>query len=137
MEVLKRLDNTKLIDVVKNYGYSETIRKEALILLKDRGWSISELEAFGHLNNHNYDDAIKTFDYYRLYMKLGFILLIVSFGLLSPLSFIFAYLAYLSQKQFYRSLGREDESDYLLTFGGALQYFYSRDRMKEQLKGIS
>ena len=43
--ILKRLDNDKLIDVVKNYkryGYGAEIRDYAIKLLEERGWSIEE-----------------------------------------------------------------------------------------------
>lgn len=50
-DILKRFDNDKLIDVVKNYkryGYDDEIRDYAINLLKERGWSIEDLKTFGY-----------------------------------------------------------------------------------------
>lgn len=44
-DILKRFDNDKLIDVVKNYkryGYDDEIRDYAINLLEERGWSVEE-----------------------------------------------------------------------------------------------
>ena len=46
-DILKRFDNDKLIDVVKNYkryGYDDEIRDYAINLLKERGWSVEDLK---------------------------------------------------------------------------------------------
>ena len=46
-DILKRFDNDKLIDVVKNYkryGYDDEIRDYAINLLKERGWSVEDFE---------------------------------------------------------------------------------------------
>ena len=46
MTTLKTLDNSKLIDVVKNYkqyGYDEETRNSAISILEERGVSIQDL----------------------------------------------------------------------------------------------
>lgn len=50
-DILKRFDNDKLIDVVKNYkryGYDDEIRDYAINLLEERGWSVEDLKTFGY-----------------------------------------------------------------------------------------
>lgn len=137
MERLKRLDNDKLIDVVGNYrryGYDEDIRNAAISLLRERGWSMEELEMFGHLNNRNYDDAVKEYNSFRRNTKTAYILLVLSVGALLPAHLIFVYLAYRNQKEFYRLLDKEDET---MSFTDPLFYFHRKNRMREQLQGIS
>lgn len=60
-DILKRFDNDKLIDVVKNYkryGYDDEIRDYAINLLKERGWSIEDLKTFGYWKNSDYEEAL-------------------------------------------------------------------------------
>ena len=54
IDILKKFDNAKLIDIVKNhqrYGYDDELRDSAICLLEERGWSREELQLFGYLTN--------------------------------------------------------------------------------------
>lgn len=140
LEKLKRLDNDKLLDVVKNYqryGYDEEIRNAAIALLQEKGWSMEELKMFGYLNNHNYDDALKAFKSFCRNVKLAYAVLFLSLFTLSIVYAFFIHLAYRNQKQFYRALGREEENSFMSDIFGIMGYFHRRNRMKEQLQGIS
>ena len=47
IDILKKFDNAKLIDIVKNhqrYGYDDELRDSAICLLEERGWSREELQ---------------------------------------------------------------------------------------------
>ena len=60
IDILKKFDNAKLIDIVINhqrYGYDDELRDSAICLLEERGWSREELQQFGYLTNHNYEEA--------------------------------------------------------------------------------
>lgn len=138
--VLKRLDNDKLIDIVKNYRqyeYDNDIRDTAIALLIERGWSIDELKMFGHLDNHNYDIALNEFNAYRRNVKIAYAILFLSLGTLAIISTVFIFLAYRNQERFYSVLGKKNESAFIADGLGVMFYFHKRNRMKEQLKGIS
>ena len=67
-DILNKFDNNKLIDVVKNYkryGYDDELRDCAVNILEGRGWSREELQQFGYLTNHDYDEAEKQYKAYR------------------------------------------------------------------------
>ena len=62
-DILKRFDNDKLIDVVKNYkryGYDDEIRDYAINLLKERGWSVEDLKTFGYWGKFRLRRSIDT-----------------------------------------------------------------------------
>lgn len=140
-DALKRMDNDKLLDVVKNYrryGYDEETRDTAILILEERGWSSEELKMFGYLDNWNYDEAERQYNAYCRNSKIGFAILILSLGMLFIFYFIFMYLAFLNQQKFYKALGKEDESNMNADmFWSVMLYFHLRNRMREQLKGIS
>lgn len=63
-DILNKFDNDKLIDVVKNYkryGYDDELRDYAINLLGERGWNREDLQQFGYLTNHDYDEAEKQY----------------------------------------------------------------------------
>lgn len=140
-DALKRMDNDKLLDVVKNYrryGYDEETRDTAICILAERGWSAEDLKMFGYLDNWNYDEAEKQYNAYRRNSKIGFAILILSVGTLAFVYLVFVYLAFLNQQKFYKALGREDESSMNADmFWNVMLYFHLRNKMREQLKGIS
>ena len=140
-DALKRMDNDKLLDVVKNYrqyDYDEETRDTAISILVERGWSSEELKMFGYLDNWNYDEAERQYNAYRRNSKIGFALLILSIGTLALVYLVFVYLAFLNQQKFYKALGKEDESSMSGDmFWNVMLYFHLRNRMREQLKGIS
>ena len=68
-DILNKFDNDKLIDVVKNYkryGYDDELRDYAINLLGERGWNREDLQQFGYLTNHDYDEAEKQYKAYKL-----------------------------------------------------------------------
>lgn len=140
-DALNRMDNDKLLDVVKNYrqyDYDEETRDVAVSILAERGWSSEELKMFGYLDNWNYDEAERQYNAYRRNSKIGFAILIFSIGTLTPVYLVFVYLAFINQQKFYKALGREDESSMNVDmFWNVMLYFYLRNKMREQLKGIS
>lgn len=57
IEKLKGLNDLKLIEAVKNYeqyGYSESLRNNAIAILESRGITVEELKATGNFENHEY-----------------------------------------------------------------------------------
>jgi len=60
IEILKTLDNTKLVDVVKNYkqhGYDESTRVKAITILEERGVSVDDLKLTGNFENNTFNEA--------------------------------------------------------------------------------
>lgn len=75
-EKLQKLDDNKLIDVVKNYrqyGYDADLRKTAISILEERGLSEEQLELTGRLDNHTYDLANDLFQAFKKNSKLAFV----------------------------------------------------------------
>ncbi len=143
-ERLLKLDDNKLIDVVKNYrqhGYSEDLRESAIEILTQRGISIEQLHFAGNLENHTFEHAKHLYESFLRNSKITFVMCLilfvsrvailnlknVSIGLastilvLSILSFvlycIFLIRSFMIQNQFYRSIGQEYGAE------GALLYF--------------
>lgn len=143
IEKLKRLEDLKLIDIVKNfrqYGYDDKIRNDAISILKERGVSIEELKMTGNFENKNYELANVIYNSFRFNSKvafylygaltLSFILLIIIslyseslilIGLISYSIVLISYILFLiksfiNQTQFYKLL----KQDYGLE--GALFY---------------
>jgi hypothetical protein len=142
-ERLKKLDNDKLIDVVKNYrqhGYDEGLRNQAIAILEERGLSKEDLQLTGNFDNHSYEFAGEIYNSFSKNSKIAFILygllLIMTFVvpflgiqseaagmivLIVNLVLIFAFLGFLllsfvNQNQFYKSVGQDYGSE------GALIY---------------
>jgi hypothetical protein len=138
IEKLQRLDNSKLLDVVKNYrqyGYDEDLRMAALKLLEERGIPQSELEITGRLENRTYDDAEYLFNSFKQNSKRAFtcyvifILMIVLPPIatkgaaggyllitLAIVALLIAYIfflirAFINQNDFYKELGQEYGSE--------------------------
>lgn len=138
MEVMKRMDNDKLTDIVKNYkyyGYDDEIRNAAINLLCERGWTISELQLFGYLSSPDYDEAVRQYEAYCRNSKIGICLLIFSVGILSLVYLIFIFLAYRNVSKFYRALARDNDTFSSFNAIGIITYFHLKERMKEELKG--
>lgn len=138
-DVLNRFDNDKLIDVVKNYkryGYDDELRDYAINLLGERGWSREDLQHFGYLTNHDYDEAEKQYKAYCRNSLIGICTLVLSGGVLAIVSLIFLILAYRNVTKFYKTLGRNEDETALFSVLGVLTYFHLKGRMKEELKGI-
>ena len=75
-ERLKKFDNNKLIDVVKNYrqyGYDEEIRNTAIEILESRGIDMEILRLRGDFKNKIYDDAETYLHSFEKSSKMAFI----------------------------------------------------------------
>lgn len=142
-ERLKKLDDNKLIDIVKNYrqyGYHENMRKTAISILTDRGIDEEQLKLTGQFENQTYQSADQHFQSFKKNSTTAFTLYILTvlvlfvfpwiisgleFGLtLLILAVIFGigYIIYLlksftNQDSFYKVVGAKDDSE------GALLYF--------------
>ncbi len=169
LERLKRMENKKLIDVVKNYrqyGYSDELKNEALIILKSRGIDEFELRLTGNFQNSTYDRAFGLYDSFRrnsriafglyLYLIFGNILLTLLFlnwshadlflsitNVMVLLGYLFFLLkSFMDQSNFYKALGKSFGADGAIIFfliGMPLyifMYFYFRKQMKEQMATI-
>ena len=138
-DILNKFDNDKLIDVVKNYkryGYDDELRDYAINLLGERGWNREDLQQFGYLTNHDYDEAEKQYKAYKRNSLIGICTLIFSGGILAVVYLIFLIMAYQYVAKFYKALGRDEDETALFNVLGVLAYFHLKGRMKEELKGI-
>lgn len=165
-EKLKSLDNEKLIDIVKNfrqYGYDESLRKLAILTLKERGIDENYLQLTGNFTNTSYDSAQNNYTSFIQNSKKAFILfivviltnilisiaeniseliaLIMSIILLISVIFymIFLIRSFINQNQFYKTLGQDYGTEGALTyfFLGMpfyfIMFFYFRNQMKEKM----
>ena len=138
--ILKRLDNDKLIDVVKNYkryGYDAEIRDYAIKLLEERGWSIEDLKTFGYWENSNYEEALMQYKAYCRNSLIAVCVLILSLCMLAPIYLVFVFMAYRNVCKFYQALGRKEEATFSFDLcWHVFLFFYLKEKMKEELKGI-
>lgn len=138
-DILNKLDNDKLTDVVKNYkryGYDDELRDYAINLLGERGWSREDLQQVGYLTNYDYDEAEKQYKAYNRNSLMGIGTLVFSGGILAGVYLIFLIMAYRNVAKFYKALGRKEDETALFNMLGVLAYFYLKGKMKEELKGI-
>jgi len=132
---LKKFDNQKLTDIVKNYkqyGYDIEIRNTAIEILGERGISEEDLKLSGNYENVEYNSAEDIFDKYNKSSKLTFFfyglfiitnLLAVAFmtksELLGSISTIINFVSIISfllflikslinQNTFYKAIGKEN-----------------------------
>ncbi len=143
IEKLKRLDNKKLIDVVKNYrqyGYEDEIRAAAISILEERGVSIEMLKLTGNYENKSYDIAGDLYAQFKSNSKIAFAFygLLLITNVLVPLlgdgfeklgklaltinwsSFtlylIFLVKSFINQQQFYKITGKKHGAEEALIF---------------------
>ena len=139
-DILKRFDNDKLIDVVKNYkryGYDDEIRDYAINLLKERGWSIEDLKTFGYWKNSDYEEALIQYKAYCRNSLIAVCVLVLSLCMLAPIYLVFVFMAYRNVCKFYQALGRKEEAVFSFDLcWHLLLFFYLKEKMKEELKGI-
>ncbi len=138
--VLDKFDNDKLIDVVKNYkryGYDDDLRGYAIKLLKERGWNEEDLKRFGYLENPDYDEALIQYKAYCRNSLIAVSVLVLSLCTLVLVYLVFVFMAYRNVVKFYQALGREEEAIFSFDlFWHVLLFFYQKDKMKEELKGM-
>ena len=127
-DILKRFDNDKLIDVVKNYkryGYDDEIRDYAIRLLEERGWSVDDLKTFGYWENSDYEEALIQYKAYCRNSLIAVCVLVLSLCMLGNVC------------KFYQALGRKEEAVFSFDLcWHVLLFFYLKEKMKEELKGI-
>jgi hypothetical protein len=166
-DILRKMDNTKLIDIVKNYqryGYAQSLRDEALQLLKERGIDEETLKLTGNLSDRRYESVEDIFRSFNRSSKTSFIFygLFIASLLLSPIfpheghstptlvslfsilcfigSLIFIGISLLRYSDFYKALGKHLGAGPYLQFiiSGVLTYFvayfYFKKEMKEEMK---
>lgn len=164
-EKIKKLDNNRLIDVVKNYkqyGYNVELRDIALETLKERGVSEMELKLTGNYENQDYNKAERVYKSFEKSSKIAFILYGIVFilnllevfyyqltfiPLLSwiclLLYFVFIIQSFIAQNSYYKLIGKVYGSGGLIMylFLGMpfyfFMYFYFRKQMREELKQLS
>ncbi|MFZ6052043.1 hypothetical protein [Halocola ammonii] len=163
IEKLQRLDNSRLVDVVRNYrqyGYDEDLRMAALKLLEERGIPQSELEITGKLENRTYDDAEFHFESFKQNSKKAFVcyLLFFLFLVLPPIAttgtlgsylivtlatvalfiafVIFLIRAFINQSDFYKELGQNYGSEGAIVYLllGLPLYFFMYFVFRNQMK---
>ena len=127
-DILKRFDNDKLIDVVKNYKR---------YLLKERGWSVEDLKTFGYWENSDYEEALIQYKAYCRNSLIAVCVLVLSLCMLVPIYLVFVFMAYRNVCKFYQALGRKEEAVFSFDLcWHVLLFFYLKEKMKEELKGI-
>ncbi len=161
VERLRRLSDSRLIDVVKNYrqyGYDDKIRNHAIEILESRGHSMESLKMRGDFRNKAYDEAEICFKSFEKQSKLAFLfygilLIMVAIGLdllitsiiggVSLIAFIVTLIqSFISHLRYYKLIGKE--SNYLsprlyFTLGifcYIILYFILRKQMKEDINLI-
>ena len=119
-DILKRFDNDKLIDVVKNYkryGYDDEIRDYA--------------------KNSDYEEALIQYKAYCRNSLIAVCVLVLSLCMLVPIYLVFVFMAYRNVCKFYQALGRKEEAVFSFDLcWHILLFFYLKEKMKEELKGI-
>lgn len=162
-EKLNRFDDTKLIDIVKNYrqyGYDTELRKSAIDILLDRGVDVEELKQFGHFDNKVYDEAEKLYKAFEKQSDWAFIFClsfyfliygmfltldssdwvryIVAFAFFSSIiGFVVMFIkSFISQSKYYKLLGKKDRPISLESFFvlGLILYFVMYFVFKRQMK---
>lgn len=130
---LKKLDNSKLLDVVKNYrqyGYDLDVRNNAIEILNSRGVSTDFIKFSGNYENEKFNRAEQITDIYSTNSKLAFFFYCISFvlntfvlsidteALISNLLLILAIIMYVfffvflfkasaNYSEFYKTIGKE------------------------------
>lgn len=89
-QILKTFDNTRLMDVIKNYrqyDYDEETRQSALAILQERGISVEDLKLTGNFENQQFNEAEAC---YRSFFKNSLIALVFYISILVISSLISA-----------------------------------------------
>ena len=89
-ERLLKLDDAKLMDIVKNYrqyGFDEAFRAHAIAILEERGISKEDLQISGNFDNKKYEFASLIYRYFQKNSIIAFLayLTLIIFILVVPL----------------------------------------------------
>jgi len=162
-ERLLKLDNDKLIDVVKNYrqyGFDDQVRETAINILSDRGITQEQLQITGSFENKTYDYANDIFASFLMNSKIAFVMYLLLFfsRLLIPLLsddsvglawtllistilsfilyFVFLTMSFMNQNQFYKAIGQDygTEGALLYLFLGMPFYMFMYFYFRNQMK---
>lgn len=162
-ERLKKLDDSKLIDVVKNYrqyGYDDELRATAILILNERGITKEELQLKGDFENKTYDFAQELFSSFSKNSKTSFILYVIILltNILAPIIisksetlglftwvlnwvsllgyFIFLIKSFMNQNQFYKAINKDygTEGALLYLFLGMPFYIFMYFYFRNQMK---
>lgn len=162
-ERLLKLDNDRLIDVVKNYrqyGYDDQLRETAINILAARGISKEQLQITGSFENETYDYANDLYASFLKNSKIAFVMYSILFisriviqilpddsvGLawtlliVTILSFIlyivFLIMSFMNQNQFYKAIGQDygTEGALLYLFLGMPFYMFMYFYFRNQMK---
>lgn len=140
---LEKLNNDKLIDIIKNYrqyGYDDKLRESAISILEKRGITKEALQLTGNFKNHTYDFAEELFKSFKKNSKIAFLFygIILFTNIIFPLLsrnsevlgtmvlvinicavlsyFIFLLKSFSNQNQFYKVIGKEYGTEGLLIY---------------------
>jgi|ERR1700733_4607523 len=143
-ERLKSLDDSKLMDIVKNYrqyGYDMAFRNTAIAILKSRGVDEEDLKLTGNFDNKEYNRAEEiansfsknsklSFLFYGIFFLTVILMRVISADseflarfliILNPLSlvlfFIFLIISFINQNEFHEAIQKK------LRSGDQLMYF--------------
>jgi len=75
-ELIKKMDSSKLIDIVKNYkryGYEERLKDSALQILKDRGIDEETLRLTGNLSDYKFESVNEIYKSFIKSSKIAFL----------------------------------------------------------------
>lgn len=166
---LESFENGKLIDIVKNYkqyGYDNDLRNIAIGILEKRGINKEQLELSGNFENYSYKSAKAIHKLFSRNSKIAFILygivlitniLVSVFARNSELLesitlvinwisillyFVFLIKSFLNQNEFYRAIGKKNDSNSILIYAFLglpfyiFTYFYFRNQMNDELKMV-
>ena len=165
-EYFRKFSDNRLIEIVKNarqFGYDDTIRNNALDVLKERGISQEDLQLTGNLTNDKFDSVEYLYKSYTTNSNIAFIIYgvllllnaITLFWMADPGAlpglfslvlfitfFVFFILSFFNHLNFYRSIGKEmgvgDQMMYFLV--GMPFYFFMhfsyKSQMREEMKMV-
>lgn len=158
---LEAMDNSKLIDIVKNYkqyGYDDALRNTALAILETRGILQDELKLTGNFSNYRYDTAANlakaflinsrwTFIFYTISVLSPAFYIIISIPipmqlfivcyLLSVILFcVFLIKSLIARNDFYKTINKElGAGDYLVyLMAGIAIYLFMYFYYRSQMK---
>jgi hypothetical protein len=162
-ERLNKLDDSKLIDVVKNYrqyGYDDELRATAISILDGRGITKEHLQLTGDFENKTYDYAQELFESFSRNSKIALILygILLLTNILVPIIasnsatlgllalilnwssligyFIFLIKSFMNQNQFYKTINKVygTEGALLYLFLGMPFYIFMYFFFRNQMK---
>jgi hypothetical protein len=159
---VKKMDNSKLIDIVKNYkryGYDVSLKDTALQILKERGIDDEMLRLTGNLTDQKYESAQDIYKSFNKSSKTSFIfygllfltafkpLLTInsySFSIFILIYIIICYITCLifilksliSYSDFYKAIGKHLGVGTYLVFiiSGLFAYFFVYFYYKKEMK---